>query len=210
MTSNQVMEKLVERFGNDVQDPVQFRGEQSVTVRRERLVEACRLLKTECAFEMLTDISGVDNYSEAPRYEVDYLLYSFTHKIWFRLKVRLAEEDATVETVSTVWRAANWHERETFDMFGIRFTGHPNLKRILMWDGYPFHPLRKDFPLAGLPTALPETAVDAGIAEIAPMLGGPFAPGMGKPSSIDREPRQFDTRAETTDKQANPSKQEPV
>ena len=140
----------------------EFRGEVTLTVAPEKIVEVCRYLKTDCAFEMLTDLSGVDNYGDDPRYEVDYLLYSLTHRIYLRLKVEISEDSLIVDSVTGIWRTADWHEREAFDMFGIRFRGHPNLKRILMWEGYPYFPLRKDFPLAGLPTELPETAVNAG------------------------------------------------
>jgi NADH-quinone oxidoreductase subunit C len=189
---------------------VEFRGESTITVARERIVEVCRFLKNECCFEMLSDLSGVDNFGEDPRYEVDYLLYSLTHRCRLRLKVKVSEDDVIVDTVTGVWRTADWHEREAFDMFGIRFRNHPNLKRILMWDGYPHFPLRKDFPLAGIPADLPETAVDAGKVERAPMLGGPFVPTAGTRSSIAREPRQVDTVAENQERLNHPSKKEQV
>jgi NADH-quinone oxidoreductase subunit C len=141
---------------------------------------------------------------------VDYLLYSLTHRIYLRLKVEISEDSLIVDSVTDVWRTADWHEREAFDMFGIRFRGHPNLKRILMWEGYPYFPLRKDFPLAGLPAELPETAVNAGEVETAPMLGGPFVAGTGTRSSLRREPRQYDTIAEQQDNLKNPTKKESV
>jgi len=112
--------------------------------------------------------------------------------------------------VTGVWRTANWHEREAFDMFGLRFHGHPNLKRILMWEGYPYYPLRKEFPLAGIPTELPETAVNADAVRAAPMLGGPFVAASGTQSSLRREPRQYDTLAEQEAALKNPTKKEPV
>jgi NADH-quinone oxidoreductase subunit C len=115
-----------------------------------------------------------------------------------------------VDSVTAVWRGADWHEREAFDMFGIRFRGHPNLKRILMWEGYPYHPLRKDFPVAGISAELPETAVNADTVRPAPMLGGPFVPASGARSSIRREPRQYDTLAEQQEKLAHPTKKESV
>ena len=210
MTSPQAIEQLQTRLGDAVGIPVEFRGEYTVTVARERIVEACRLLKTACGFDMLTDLSGVDNYGTDPRYEVDYLLYSMTDHCHLRLKVTVPEDDLIVDTVTGVWRTADWHERETFDMFGIRFRGHPNLKRILMWDGYPYYPLRKDFPLAGMPTDLPVTAVDAGKVETAAMLGGPFVTAPGAGTAVRREPRQADTIAEQQDKLARPSGEEPV
>lgn len=210
MTPQEAIEKVRTRFGESISAPVEFRGEITVTVTPEKIVEVCQFLKTECAFDMLTDLSGVDNYGEDPRYEVDYLLYSLTHRCRVRLKIRISEEDMTVDTVSGVWRTADWHEREAFDMYGIRFRGHPNLKRILMWEGYPYYPLRKDFPLAGIPTELPETAVNADKVRTSPMLGGPFVASSGTRSSIAREPRQYDTIAEQQEKLKNPTKKEPV
>jgi NADH-quinone oxidoreductase subunit C len=88
-------------------------------------------------------------------------------------------------TVSGIWRTANWHEREIYDMMGVRFTGHPDLRRIIMWEGYPFHPLRKDFPLSGKPTEMPEVA----FSEPAPLAGGPFVTVAGGKDAQSREPR---------------------
>ncbi|HUJ72564.1 MAG TPA: NADH-quinone oxidoreductase subunit C, partial [Verrucomicrobiae bacterium] len=159
MTPQAAIDRLRVRFGDAISAPVEFRGEITITVSRDKIAAACQLLKTECGFDMLTDLSGVDNYGEDPRYEVSYLLYSLADRCHLRLKVRVSEDDLVVDSVTGVWQTANWHEREAFDMFGIRFRGHPNLKRIIMWEGYPHHPLRKDFPLAGIPAELPETAV---------------------------------------------------
>ena len=203
MTPQQAIEQLKARFGDAIGTPVEFRGEFTVAVGREKMVEICRFLKTDCAFDMLTDLSGVDNYGDDPRYEVDYLLYSLTHRCHLRLKLGVSEDDLVVDSITTVWRTADWHEREAFDMFGIRFRGHPNLKRILMWEGYPYHPLRKDFPLAGIATELPETAVEAGKVETAPMLGGPFVTTSGAGTSAKREPRQTDTAAERHEKKGS-------
>jgi NADH-quinone oxidoreductase subunit C len=204
------IDRLKVKFGDAISAPVEFRGETTITVARENIVAICQYLKKECNFDMLTDLSGVDNYGEDPRYEVDYLLYSLTQRCHLRLKVLVSEEDMIVDSVTAVWRGADWHEREAFDMFGIRFRGHPNLKRILMWEGYPYYPLRKDFPLAGIPAELPETAVNADTVRAAPMLGGPFVAASGTRSSIRREPRQYDTIAEQQDKLANPTKKESV
>jgi len=210
MTPADALEKLTARFGNAIQSPVRFRGEFAAVVAREKLVEVCRFLKSECTFDMLTDLSGVDNYGDDPRYEVDYLVYSLVHLIHLRLKVKVSEDELIVDSVTSVWRTADWHEREAFDMYGIRFRGHPNLKRILMWEGYRYFPLRKDFPLAGLPAELPETAVDADSVRSAPMLGGPFVGGAGTRSAIRREPRQHDTIAEQQESLKSPTKKKPV
>jgi NADH-quinone oxidoreductase subunit C len=97
----------------------------------------------------------------------------------------VSEDDPELPTVSTVWATADWHEREAFDMYGIRFKGHPNLVRILMWEGYPFHPLRKDFPLGGKPSEMPDVAFSAA----APLEGGPFVTVATTATTKDREPR---------------------
>jgi len=210
MRPYEAVQRVKDHLGEGVGEPVEFRGEVSVEIARQRIVQACHFLKHTCGFDMLTDLSGVDHCGQDPRFEVDYLLYSLTHRCHLRLKVRLPEEDPTVDSVSGVWRTADWHEREAYDMFGIRFAGHPDLRRILMWEGYPYHPLRKDFPLSGLPADLPATAEGAGRAEAAPMLGGPFFSGPGKRGTISREPRQYDTPAEQAEKLAHPNKREPV
>ena len=189
---------------------MEFRGQTGVAVAREKIVEICQFLKTEQAFDVLSDICGLDNYGEEPRFGLDYLLYSMRDRQWLRLKIRIPEDDLVVDTISTVWKSANWLEREAWDMYGIKFRGHPNMKRILMWEGYPYHPQRKDFPLAGLPADLPEYGKDVGQTATANMLGGPFGTPPGTQRTIDREPRQFDTAAERTDSLAHPTKQEPV
>jgi NADH-quinone oxidoreductase subunit C len=101
-----------------------------------------------------------------------------------RIKTNVSEEKSELQTVSGVWRTANWHEREIYDMMGIRFRGHPDLRRILMWEGYPYFPLRKDFPLAGKPTDVPGVA----FTEPAPLEGGPFVTAPGGKDAIEREP----------------------
>jgi NADH-quinone oxidoreductase subunit C len=210
MTPRQTVELLQQRFGNAIGETVEFRGEVSVFVARGKILDVCRYLAGEHRFDMLTDLSGVDHYGEHPRFEVVYHLYSMPARIAVRLKVPVPEDDLVVDSVVDVWKTADWHEREAFDMFGIRFQGHPNLKRILMWDGYPHHPLRKDFPLAGLPAELPETAVEADTVRPAPMLGGPFVATTGTGSSIKREPRQVDAVTENIERLRNPSKKETV
>lgn len=127
-------------------------GEITFIVPRESLAEICSYLKTTptFAFDMLADLCGVDRgVEEEPRFEVNYHLFSTTKYHRLRLKVLLNEEDARVPTVTGVWRTANWHERETFDHFGVVFDGHPDLRRILLPDDWKGHSLRKDFPLRG-------------------------------------------------------------
>jgi NADH-quinone oxidoreductase subunit C len=127
-------------------------GETTVVVPRESIAEACRFCKTTpgLEFTMLVDLCGVDRGPEEdPRFEVNYHLFSTTKFHRVRLKVLLSEDDPRLPTVTAVWRTANWHERETWDMFGIRFEGHPDLRRILLPEDWQGHALRKDFPLRG-------------------------------------------------------------
>src|SRR5437763_8646252 len=105
--------------------------------------------------------------------------------IHLRFKLKVPEETVAVDTISDIWPTANWHEREAYDMMGIKFNGHPDLRRILMWEGYPYFPLRKDFPLAGKPSETPEVA----FTRPAPLEGGPFVTIAGGTDAIAREPR---------------------
>jgi len=97
----------------------------------------------------LSTVTAVDRYPAEPRFEVVYHLNSLERKQWLRLKARIGGENPTIESVTSVWRGANWYEREVFDLFGIRFTGHPDLRRIMMPDDWEGHPLRKDYPITG-------------------------------------------------------------
>jgi len=127
-------------------------GETTVVVPREQIVAACQFLKMTPGYEFnfLADLCGFDcGPEEEPRLEVNYHLFSTTKHHRLRLKILLNEEDAHVPTVTTIWRTANWHERETYDLFGIIFDGHPDLRRILLPDDWQGHALRKDFPLRG-------------------------------------------------------------
>jgi NADH-quinone oxidoreductase subunit C len=135
-----------------VSELVEAFGELTLVVPREQIAPLCAHLKAAPGFEfdMLADITGADRGpEEEPRFEVNYHLFSTKRYHRVRLKVLLNQEDTHVPTVTTVWRTANWHERETFDMFGVIFDGHPDLRRILLPDDWQGHALRKDFPLRG-------------------------------------------------------------
>ncbi len=135
-----------------VVETIEAFGETTVIVPREHIVEACSFLKAApgIEFNMLVDLCGVDRGpEEEPRFEVNYHLFSTTKYHRLRLKVVLNEDDAHVPTVTGVWKTANWHERETFDLFGVIFDNHPDLRRILLPDDWEGHALRKDFPLRG-------------------------------------------------------------
>lgn len=130
----------------------EFVGETTVDVAAEKIVEACRYLKDEASFTYLVDLTAVDWRDRKPRFDVVYWLHSFAKKNErLRLKVKV-EDGAECPSVTGVFKTANWMEREVFDLFGIRFSGHPDLRRILTWDGFQGYPLRKDFPVEGIDT----------------------------------------------------------
>ncbi|MEY4386050.1 MAG: hypothetical protein RLY20_1333 [Verrucomicrobiota bacterium] len=185
-TSLELAQQLKAKFGDLISEPAEFRGELTVTIAdAQRIGEVAAFCKAELGFDYLVDASGVDNYGEDPRWSLAYELFSTTKNVYLRLKTHVSEEKGELPTVSNVWRTADWHEREVYDMMGVRFIGHPDLRRILMWEGYPYHPLRKDFPLAGKPTELPEVA----FSKTTPMEGGPFVTVSGGKDSAAREPR---------------------
>lgn len=125
-------------------------AEVTVTVPGESIVAACRFLRDDQGFDLLADLCGCDRGPEEdPRFEVNYHLFSTTHHNRLRLKVLLSEDGPTVESVTGVWKTADWHERETYDLLGIVFEGHPDLRRILLPSDFDGHALRKDYPLRG-------------------------------------------------------------
>ncbi len=168
-----------------VSKKIEFRGETTLFVERTAIHELAKVCKEQLGFDYLIDISSIDNFGEEPRFEMVYELYSLASGQHLRLKFAVSEDDLQVPTVSDVWATANWHEREVFDMMGIKFGGHPDLRRILMWEGYPFHPLRKEFPLAGKPSDVPNVA----FTRAAPLEGGPFVTVPSTATTKDREPR---------------------
>jgi NADH-quinone oxidoreductase subunit C len=151
-TPSQIAAALQRDHADWVRDVVNALGETTVIIQRKHLVDACQFLKTTPGFEFnfLADVCGFDRGPEdEPRFEVNYHLFSTKSYQRLRLKVLLNEEDAHLPTVTGVWRTANWHERETYDLFGVIFDGHPDLRRILLPDDWQDHALRKDFPLRG-------------------------------------------------------------
>jgi len=186
MTALELVQKLKLRFGSLLAEPSEFRGEFTLKLLdAERITEVCAFAKMELAFDYLVDISSVDNYGDDPRFTVVYELYGYGHRRHLRLKTDVSEERAELPTVTSVWKTADWHEREIYDMMGVRFRGHPDLRRILMWEGYPYFPLRKDFPLSGKPSEIPDVA----FTRPAPLEGGPFVTIAGGNDTIAREPR---------------------
>jgi NADH-quinone oxidoreductase subunit C len=186
VTSSDQVQKLKEKFGDLISEPVEFRGEISVKISdAEKIADVCEFAKRNLGFDYLVDISSLDNYGDDPRWTVVYHLRSLQNGNEIRLKTDVSEEKSKLPSVIGIWKTANWHEREIYDMMGIHFRGHPDLRRILMWEGYPYFPLRKDFPLAGKESEMPGVA----FSKPSPMEGGPFVTIPSTSSSTAREPR---------------------
>ncbi|MEN8797216.1 MAG: NADH-quinone oxidoreductase subunit C [Akkermansiaceae bacterium] len=160
----------------------EFRDEVTVSVSFENLLPTLEKIK-EQGYELLHDIASLDHLGEEPRFEMVYHFCTLDDQKHLRLKAKVAE-DVEVPTACGLWKTANWHEREVYDMMGIKFAGHPQMERILMWEGFPYFPLRKDFPLAGKESEMPDVAFSG----VAPLEGGPFvtSPGSTRESG---EPR---------------------
>ncbi|MGC9450860.1 MAG: NADH-quinone oxidoreductase subunit C [Oceanipulchritudo sp.] len=171
-------------------------------------------LKEEHGFDFLADLTAIDHFEAVPRYEVVYHLYSTQHHEYLRIATPCTgDTDPVCPSVVSLWATADWHEREAYDMFGIHFDGHPDLRRILMWEGYPYHPLRKEFPLAGKEVEFPSadlTEATGTSVKPAPMMGGPFHSPQKGPMSR-REPRADDESwTETRERTPSPGEEEAV
>jgi NADH-quinone oxidoreductase subunit C len=158
---------------------------------------ALACLRDEFGFDMLADLTAVDwSAAASPRFTVVYHLFSTARHDYVRVAADCPNDaEPSVPSVTSLWPGANWHEREVYDMFGIGFAGHPDLRRILMWDGYPHFPLRKEFPLSGIETPLPDVEVAAethASVKPAPMMGGPFVASSGQINLGAAEPRGQD------------------
>ena len=162
MKQEEIKEKLLSEFGTDIiQDSVDFRDQIGVTVSREKILDVCRFLKEdpELSFNFLSFVAAVDRLPKTPRFEVVYQVHSLKHNHRFRVKVLLeetAETSASIDSVVPMWPTADWHERETAEMFGITFNNHPDPRKLLLPDGWTVHPLRKDFSLYGTEEDTPD------------------------------------------------------
>ena len=183
---NSAAERICTRFPQVSRN--EFRGDITLTVAPADLAEIMNFAKESCGFDMLVCVSSVDNLGQEPRYEVNYTITQAESGANLLVRCPVSESDCAVPSLCKVWRSANWLEREQYDLMGIEFVGHPDMRRILMWDGYPYHPLRKDFPVAGKPTELPGVA----FTEKAPTAGGPFTTRPGVMTAGEREPRAHD------------------
>ena len=142
------LDRLRERFGDAITETHSMYGDDTAVVARDRILEVLTFLRNDpdLVFNMCSDVTCVDYFGREPRFEVVYHLYSITKKKRVRVKVRLAEDDATLASSVSLWSGNNWFEREAFDMYGVRFEGHPDLRRMFMWSSFEGHPLRKDYP----------------------------------------------------------------
>ncbi len=151
LEQNPIVRKLRAWHPQAVAETGVFRGELTIVVPRQHLRRAAEFLRgdPELQFTFLSDLTGVDRFSIEPRFELNYHLTSLARRERLRLKVRVAGSDPVVESIIPIWPGADWHEREIFDLFGVRFEGHPDLRRILMPEDWEGHPLRKDYPVEG-------------------------------------------------------------
>jgi NADH-quinone oxidoreductase subunit C len=149
--------KVKEKFGASVEEITDFRGDLSITISQDKILELAKFLKdeSELQFVMCKDVTAVDWATRKKRFTTVYHVYSFHLNFNLRLKVNIDNDPPSVESVVSVWRSAEWYERETFDMYGIKFINHPDLRRMYMPEGFEYHPLRKDFPVLGIPGSLP-------------------------------------------------------
>ncbi len=163
----------------------EFRGDFTLTVQPDDLTDVMRYAKEACGFDMLVCVSSVDHLGQEPRFETNYTITQAETGANLLVRVPVPESAPRVPSMVGIWRSANWLEREQYDLMGIEFVGHPDLRRIMMWEGYPWHPLRKDFPIYGKVTE------QAGLAftEVAPTAGGPFITKPGVQTASEREPR---------------------
>ncbi|KAB2922722.1 MAG: NADH-quinone oxidoreductase subunit C [Bacteroidetes bacterium] len=152
-----IIESLRTRFPQSVLEVNEFRGETTVRVRKDDIVPVCTFLRDDPAasFDYCSDVCGADAYTPEERFQVIYNLYSMTHRHRIRLKVSVDESHPHCPSVTAVWPGAEWPERETYDMFGVVFDGHPDLRRMYMPEDFAHHPLRKDFPMMGIPDSIP-------------------------------------------------------
>ncbi len=152
-----VTEKLKNQFSDSIVEVTDFRDDLSVLIKKEKIVEVAKFLKDDgdLQFAMCKDITAIDWATRKKRFTIVYQIFSLRNNFNLRIKANLDEEPWQIESVTSVWPGANWYERETYDMYGVIFSNHPDLRRMYMPEGFQYHPLRKDFPVLGIPGSLP-------------------------------------------------------
>jgi len=138
-------------------ETVEYKGELTLIIPKEEILEVCRFLKNDpdLQFNLCEDVTAIDWARRKNRFTVVYHIFSIKNKFRLRIKADVDESDLTIDSVTSVWETANWHEREAYDMYGINFKNHPDFRRMYMPEEFEYHPLRKDFPLMGIPGSLP-------------------------------------------------------
>lgn len=201
-----MQEKLISEFSETLSVRKSVDGILAFDCNKNVLLRVASRLRDEYEFQVLTDLASIDMGVDAGerRFGAVYHFYSHTKKMYVRVVAMCdSSESPTLPSLCSVYKGADWLEREAYDLMGIVFEGHPSLRRILMWDGYPYHPLRKDFPLAGKEAPLPPTFEgneDATSVVPAPEEGGPFhSPNTGVRFASEREPRSVEGGLETID-----------
>ena len=151
-----ILQKLKANFLSADFEVSDYKGELTIKFDKKNIVEICKFLKqdTDLQFLICSDITAVDWATRKNRFTVVYNIFSMKHNFRLRLKADVDESDSSIDSVSTVWQAANWQERETYDMYGIKFNNHPDLRRMYMPEEFEYYPLRKEFPLMGIPGSL--------------------------------------------------------
>ena len=149
MDASVTLKKLTERFPGSILETHSHRGDDTAIVKKEDILEICTFLRDdkELLYNFMMDLTAVDYMGKEPRFEVVYHLYSLKYNRRVRIKARVSESECHIDSIVPIWICANWFEREVFDMYGIIFDGHPELRRILLYEGFQGHPLRKDYPL---------------------------------------------------------------
>ncbi|MEX0661216.1 MAG: NADH-quinone oxidoreductase subunit C [Balneolaceae bacterium] len=157
-----VVDSLSEKFSDQLIEVYQSSGDTFVRIESSALIDVCTFLKEEAGFIYLSDVMGADRYTSDERFEVIYNLLSFKDQVRLFLKVWCNEENPELESVTKIWPGANWNEREVYDMYGVRFKNHPDFRRIFLPEDFDYFPLRKEFPLLGIPGSieLPNTTPD--------------------------------------------------
>jgi NADH-quinone oxidoreductase subunit C len=156
-TKEIIVQKLKGNFESYIESVIDFNGTLTICVKTEKLIDICKFLKTDfdLLFDMCKDVVGVDYNRTEYRFEVVYNLYSLKNNFRLLLKTKLEESNIHIPSVTGIWPGANWPEREVYDFYGIMFDGHPDLRRIYMPEEFEYYPLRKEFPLMGIPNSIP-------------------------------------------------------